>query len=74
MFNIVILLNFLYALISGLMSMGIMGMAFWLFNKKTNFSLNNELKNGNIAVALVLLGIFIGIGLTTGLTIGLAVN
>lgn len=74
MFNTIILLNFIYALISGVISMGLMGFAFWLFNKKTSFSLNTQLRDGNIAVALVLLGIFIGIGITTGLTIGLAVN
>lgn len=74
MFSTIILLNFLYALISGLMSMGLMSLAFWIFNKKTDFPLNRELRNGNIAVAIVLLGIFIGLGLATGLTIGLAVN
>lgn len=70
----IMLLNILYALIGGGMSLGLMGLSFWLFNKKTDFSLNRELRNGNIAVSLVLLGIFIGIGLSTGLVIGLGLN
>lgn len=70
----IMILNMLYALVGGGISLGLMGAAFWLFNKKTSFSLNNELKTGNIAVALVLLGIFIGLGLSTGLVIGMGLN
>ena len=45
----------------------------WL-DKMTPFNTHEELSKGNIAVGLVVAGIFIGLGLAVGLVIGLGVN
>lgn len=41
--------------------------AFKVFNWMTpNMDLNNQLKNGNVAVAIFLAGLFVGLGLLVG--------
>ncbi len=45
-----------------------------LFNHITNFQIPNELEKGNLAVGVVVCGIFIMIGLIVGMIIGLSIN
>jgi len=46
-----------------------------LFNRITcNFNIPDELSKGNVAVGLMIMGLFIGIGTALGLVIGLGLN
>jgi len=69
-----ILLNFAYAIIGGFVTLFFMWFGYKLFDKLTNFDTSKELANGNRAVGLVVLGIFIGVGVAIGLVIGLGLN
>jgi len=68
------LLNLLYAALGGLMMILFNWMAARLFRHIMGFSVREELKNGNHAVGLVMMGIFIGLGVGLGLVIGLSMN
>ena len=70
----VILLNFLYAAIGGVMTLFFMWIGYKLFDKATYFDTAKELANGNQAVGLVVLGILLGVGVAIGLVIGLGLN
>ncbi len=69
-----LVLNFLYAIIGGFITLGFMWLGCKLFNSTVNFNIGTELKNGNIAVGLMVMGMFIGIGVALGLVIGLGLN
>lgn len=45
-----------------------------LFSSVTHFDIPNELEKGNLAVGVVVCGIFIMIGLIVGLIIGMSLN
>jgi uncharacterized membrane protein YjfL (UPF0719 family) len=68
------ILNFVYALFGGLMTLGIMALGFKMLDKFTDFDTSEELKKGNQAVGMTVAGIFIGIGFAVGLVIGMSVN
>ena len=67
-------LNFLYAACGGLMLIVFAGIGFMIFRSGLGFSIRKELKNGNVAVAITVLGIFLGLGIGMGLVIGLSLN
>jgi len=69
-----LVLNFLYAIIGGFITLGFMWLGCKLFNSTVNFNIGTELKSGNIAVGLMVMGMFIGIGVALGLVIGLGLN
>ncbi|GBE07121.1 hypothetical protein BMS3Bbin11_00580 [bacterium BMS3Bbin11] len=69
-----LVLNFLYAVIGGFITLGFMWLGCKLFNSTVNFNIGTELKSGNIAVGLMVMGMFIGIGIALGLVIGLGLN
>lgn len=69
-----LLLNFFYAFLGGLMTLGFMWMGCKLFNHTVSFSIGKELKSGNTAVGMMIMGMFIGIGIALGLVIGLGLN
>lgn len=69
-----LLLNFLYAIIGGVLTLGFMWTGCKLFNHTVSFSIGKELKNGNTAVGMMVMGMFIGIGIAMGLVIGLGLN
>jgi uncharacterized membrane protein YjfL (UPF0719 family) len=71
---IVILSNFLYATIGGILTLFFMWLGYKLFDKTTYFDTAKELANGNQAVGLVVLGILLGVGVAIGLVIGLGLN
>ena len=69
-----VILNFIYAVIGGSLTLGFMWLGCRIFNHMLCFNINEELHNGNIAVGLMVMGIFIGIGTGMGLVIGLGLN
>jgi uncharacterized membrane protein YjfL (UPF0719 family) len=66
--------NFLYA-IAGVM-VGVLSsvLTYKLINRVTRFDIPVELEKGNLAVGVVVGGIFIMIGLIVGLIIGMSLN
>lgn len=68
------ILNTLYAL--GGLILGIVSsiVTYRLFNRVTHFDIPGELEKGNLAVGVVVCGIFIMIGLIVGLVIGMSLN
>ena len=69
-----ILLNFVYAVIGGFVTIFFMWFGFKLFDKLTHFDTSEEIAKDNRAVGLVVMGIFIGIGVAIGLVVGLGLN
>ncbi len=67
-------LNTLYAV--GGVVIGIFAaiITYKLFNRITHFNIPGELEKGNLAVGVVVSGIFIMIGLIVGLIIGMSLN
>jgi len=45
-----------------------------VFSHIVNFSIPEELQKGNIAVGIMIMGIFVGIGTALGLVIGLGLH
>lgn len=69
-----VLLNILYVCIGGLVTLMFMKLGCNLFNRMVSFNISDELAKGNIAVGLMVMGLFIGIGVALGLVIGLGLN
>ena len=69
-----IILNFVYAALGGFLTVWFMRFACRSFNKIVNFNISDELAKGNVAVGLMICGMFIGIGIATGLVIGLGLS
>jgi len=67
-------LNVLYACMGGILTLFFMWFGCRLFSHIVSFSIPDQLAKGNIAVGLMLMGMFIGIGTALGLTIGLGLN
>jgi len=67
-------LNFLYAIIGGLLTLCFMWFGYKLFDRATHFNTSEELAKDNRAVGLVVLGIFVGVGIAIGLVIGMGLN
>lgn len=69
-----IILNFIYAALGGFLTIWFMKFGCRMFNKTVTFDISEELSRGNIAVGLMIAGMFIGIGIATGLVIGLGLS
>ncbi|MDJ0882346.1 MAG: DUF350 domain-containing protein [Gammaproteobacteria bacterium] len=69
-----IILNFIYAGLGGFLTIWFMKMGCRSFNKIVNFNISDELAKGNVAVGLMIAGMFIGIGAALGLVIGLGLS
>ncbi len=69
-----IILNFLYVILGGFLTIAFMKLGCRSFNKIVSFDISDELAKGNIAVGLMISGMFVGIGIATGLVIGLGLN
>ena len=70
----IILLNFLYAVIGALLTIGFMLIGYRLFDKITHFNTSEQLAQSNVAVGIVVGSIFIGLGIAIGLVIGMGLN
>lgn len=69
-----IVLNFLYVILGGLLTLLFMKMGCSMFNRIVSFNISDELGKGNVAVGLMVMGLFIGIGIALGLVIGLGLS
>lgn len=68
------IVNLVYSIIGGVLTLLFMYFGYKWFDKFTKFDTSNELAKDNRAVGLVVMGIFIGIGVAVGLVIGLGLN
>ena len=69
-----IILNFLYAVVGGLLILFFMWLGCKVFSHIVSFNIADELAKGNLAVGVMIMGIFVGIGVALGLVIGLGLN
>jgi len=69
-----ILLNFIYAVMGGALTLGFMWLGCKVFNHLVDFSISEQLSRGNTAIGMMVMGIFIGVGIAMGLVIGLGLN
>jgi len=68
------IVNFIYCLIGGVLTLLFMYFGYKWFDKFTTFDTSDQLAKDNRAVGLVVMGIFIGVGVAIGLVIGLGLN
>ena len=68
------ILNVLYACMGGVLTLLFMWLGCKVFSHIVNFSIPEQLAQGNQAVGLMIMGMFIGIGTAMGLVIGLGLN
>ena len=68
------IVNFIYTILGGILTLLFMYLGYKWFDKFTDFNTSNELAKDNRAVGLVVMGIFIGVGVAIGLVIGLGFN
>ena len=69
-----IILNFVYVILGGFLTLIFMKIGCSLFNRMVCFNISDELAKGNIAVGLMVMGLFIGIGIALGMVIGLGLS
>lgn len=69
-----IIVNLIYALLGGVITLVFMWIGYFVINKFTPFNIAQELASGNRAVGSMVMGMFIGIGIAMGLVIGLSLN
>ena len=67
-------LNFLYAIIGVIIGVILAMVTYRIFSKVTHFDIASELEKGNLAVGIVVCGIFIMIGLIVGVIICIATS
>jgi uncharacterized membrane protein YjfL (UPF0719 family) len=68
------IVNFIYCLIGGVLTLLFMYFGYKWFDRFTTFDTSDQLAKDNRAVGLVVMGIFIGVGVAIGLVIGLGLN
>ncbi|MCK6623418.1 MAG: DUF350 domain-containing protein [Calditrichaceae bacterium] len=68
------LLNTMYALGGVVLGIAAAVITYKLFNRITNFHIASELEKGNLAVGVVVCGIFIMIGLIVGQIVSSSLN
>jgi len=68
------IVNLVYSIIGGVLTLLFMYFGYKWFDKFTMFDTSKELAKDNKAVGLVVMGIFIGVGVAIGLVIGLGLN
>lgn len=69
-----IVLNLVYATSGAILSLLLSWIASAIFERRMGFRLKDALASGNLAVGLVMLGIFVGNGIGMGIIIGLSLN
>ena len=68
------IVNFVYSVIGGVLTLLFMYFGYKWFDRFTTFDTSDELAKDNRAVGLVVMGIFVGVGVAIGLVIGLGLN
>ncbi len=69
-----ILLNLLYTCMGGGLTLLFMWLGCKIFSHIVSFSIPQKLAEGNQAVGMMIMGMFIGIGIAMGLVIGMGLN
>ena len=72
--DLILIRNFIYAILGVFVGVISSVLTYKLINRTTHFDIPNELEKGNLAVGVVVGGIFIMIGLIVGLIIGMSLN
>ncbi len=72
--DMIMIRNFLYAILGVIVGVFSSVLTYKLINRTTLFDIPRELEKGNLAVGVVVGGIFIMIGLIVGLIIGMSLN
>jgi len=72
-FNVIIN-NLIYAIVGVIIGIVFAVFSYKLFDRVTHFSFAKELEKGNLAVGIVVGGLFVMIGLMIGLIIGMGLN
>ena len=72
--DLIMIRNFIYAILGVFVGVISSVLTYKLINRTTHFDIPNELEKGNLAVGVVVGGIFIMIGLIVGLIIGMSLN
>ncbi len=72
--DLIMIRNFIYAILGVIVGVIASVATYKLVNRVTRFDIPNELEKGNLAVGVVVGGIFIMIGLIVGLIIGMSLN
>lgn len=72
--DMIMIRNFLYAILGVIVGVLSSVWTYKLINHTTAFDIHKELEKGNLAVGVVVGGIFIMIGLIVGLIIGMSLN
>ena len=72
--DLMMIRNFIYAILGVIVGVIASVSTYKLVNRITRFDIPNELEKGNLAVGVVVGGIFIMIGLIVGLIIGMSLN
>ena len=70
----IVLLNLIYVVAGGFLTLFFMVLGYKLFDTVTKFKASDELEKGNKAVALVVFGYTLGVAIAMGLVIGLGLN
>ena len=70
----IVFLNFCYAVLGALLTLGFMVVGYKLFDKITPFDTSKALSENNTAVGMVIGSVFIGLGIAIGLVVGLGLN
>ena len=68
------IVNFIYSVIGGVLTLLFMYFGYKWFDRFTTFDTSDQLAKDNRAVGLVVMGIFVGVGVAIGLVIGLGLN
>ncbi len=69
-----VVLSMLYVFFGGVLTLFFMWTGCKLFSHLVSFSIPDQLQEGNVAVGLMIMGMFIGIGTALGLVVGLGLN
>jgi len=72
--DLIMIRNFIYAIAGVIVGMVASVGTYKLVNLTTHFDIPSELEKGNLAVGIVVGGIFVMIGLIVGLIIGMSLN
>jgi uncharacterized membrane protein YjfL (UPF0719 family) len=70
----IVLSNFAYAVIGAVLTIAFMVLGYKILDWITPFDTSNELGKGNVAIGIVIGGMFVGLGIAVGLVVGLGLN
>lgn len=69
-----VFLNIIYTIVGGSLTLLFMWIGCRVFSHIVSFNVGEEMAKGNVAVGIMMGGIFVGIGIAMGLVIGMGLN